>query len=270
MPAGTAKSSRPARRATAALLLGVIALAYGCAPSSEQPGLTPPSTTGRAAPSTVAGAPTIDLTAFKDRVGTAPIRSTVARATGHQVEVYASPGAKSVQRRIENAADGAPLVFLVAEQRNDWLKVLLPVRPNGSTGWVRAGGMTLSQHDYHIVVALKAHRITVYNGAQVIRHEPVGLGRDQTPTPGGLYYTTQLIKPPNPNGVYGTYAYALSGFSEVLKTFNGGEAFLGIHGTNDPSGLGKDVSHGCIRMSNAGITKLAKTLPLGVPVIVVP
>jgi lipoprotein-anchoring transpeptidase ErfK/SrfK len=41
---------------------------------------------------------------------------------------------------------------------------------------------------------------------------------------------------------------------------------IGIHGTNDPSGLGKDVSHGCIRMSNTGINKLARILPLGVPV----
>ncbi|MDQ4133917.1 MAG: L,D-transpeptidase, partial [Actinomycetota bacterium] len=45
---------------------------------------------------------------------------------------------------------------------------------------------------------------------------------------------------------------------------------VGIHGTNDPSGLGRSVSHGCIRMSNRGITALAKTLPLGTPVEIVP
>jgi lipoprotein-anchoring transpeptidase ErfK/SrfK len=165
---------------------------------------------------------------------------------------------------------GTGVVFLVAEQRRDWLKVLLPVRPNGSTGWVRSDQVRLSQHDFHIVVAIRAHTITVYDGGRIVDREPVGLGRRQTPTPGGLYYTTQLIRPPKPDTVYGTYAYVLSGFSEVLRTFNGDEPFIGIHGTNDPSGLGKDVSHGCIRMSNAGINKLAKLLPLGVPVIVVP
>jgi len=41
---------------------------------------------------------------------------------------------------------------------------------------------------------------------------------------------------------------------------------IGIHGTNDPGGLGRDVSHGGIRMSTAGITKLAAILPLGTPV----
>ena len=52
----------------------------------------------------------------------------------------------------------------------------------------------------------------------------------------------------------------------MLTSFAGGDGVIGIHGTNDPSTLGKDVSHGCIRMSNSGITKLAKILPLGVPV----
>ena len=70
----------------------------------------------------------------------------------------------------------------------------------------------------------------------------------------------------NPNGIYGPYAYQLSGFSDVLLRFNGGTGVIGIHGTNEPWLLGKDVSHGCIHMSNAGITRLAHLLPLGVPV----
>jgi hypothetical protein len=252
----------PAWRARAALLLGVVALVCGCTRTSDEPGGQPPSS---------ASARVKDLRAFKDRDAAAPLRSIVAQALGRQVDVYAKPGATSVQRKLSHPHDGAaPLVLLVAEQQGDWLKVLLPVRPNGSSGWVRAEQVRLSHHDFHIVIALEAHTITVYDGAKVIDREPVGLGRQRTPTPSGLYYTTELIRPPNPNGAYGPYAYALSGFSEVLETFNGGEPFLGIHGTNDPSGLGKDVSHGCIRMSNKGITKLAKLLPLGVPVIVEP
>jgi lipoprotein-anchoring transpeptidase ErfK/SrfK len=94
----------------------------------------------------------------------------------------------------------------------------------------------------------------------------------QTPTPGGLYYIKELLKPPNPNTVYGPYAYGLSGFSDALESFEGGDAVIGIHGTNDPSGLGKDVSHGCIRMPNDQIIKLVEEikLPLGVPVEIRP
>jgi lipoprotein-anchoring transpeptidase ErfK/SrfK len=261
-----APGRRPAWLARAALLLGVVVLACGCAPEAKRstgPGLVAPT-------STTTGARLMDLAAFKDRVGEAPLRSTVAKATGREVEIYATAGAKEVQRRLRAPTAGAALVLLVAEEQDGWLKVLLPVRPNGTFGWVQTKQVRLSHHDYHIVVALKAHTITVYDGGKVINREPVGLGKRQTPTPGGLYYTTELIRPPNPNGAYGPYAYALSGLSEVLRTFNGGEPFLGIHGTNDPAGLGKNVSHGCIRMSNAGIRRLAKLLPLGVPVIVVP
>jgi lipoprotein-anchoring transpeptidase ErfK/SrfK len=256
----------PAWRIAAALLLGATVLACGCAPPHRRSSalLPPPSTTS----TTIRP---LDLQAFRDLVGAAPLRSTVAHVTGHRVDVYATPHASSSRRRFANPPPGgAPLLFLVAERREHWLKVLLPLRPNGSTGWVRAGQVRLTQHDFHIVVALKAHTITVYRGATIIVREPVGVGKRQTPTPGGLYYTTELIRPPNPNGLYGPYAYALSGLSNVLRTFNGGEPFLGIHGTNNPAGLGKDVSHGCIRMSNASVTKLAKLLPLGVPVMVVP
>jgi L,D-transpeptidase catalytic domain len=265
-PSDRAPPGRTPGWCVAAALFCVTALACGCALSHRRSPalLLPPSAT-----STTIGP--LDLGAFRGLVGAAPLRSTVAHATGHRVDVYATPRVSSSRRRLTNPRPGgAPLLFLVAERRESWLKVLLPLRPNGSTGWVRARQVRLTQHDFHIVVALKAHTITVYRRATIIVREPVGLGKRQTPTPGGLYYTTQLIRPPNPNGIYGPYAYALSGRSDVLRTFNGGEPFLGIHGTNNPAGLGKDVSHGCIRMSNTSITKLARLLPLGVPVMVVP
>jgi len=161
-------------------------------------------------------------------------------------------------------------VFLVEHQQDKWLHVYLPERPNGSMGWILVGQVRLTQHNYRIIVELGAHRITVYKGWQVIDQEPVGVGKAETPTPGGVYYTKELLKPTDPNGAYGPYAYGLSGFSNVLSDYAGGDGVIGIHGTNDPSALGHDVSHGCIRMSNAGITRLAATLPLGVPVEIEP
>jgi lipoprotein-anchoring transpeptidase ErfK/SrfK len=187
-----------------------------------------------------------------------------------RVGIYTTPGAAAAARVLANPQpSGAPLVFLVRQQRPGWLRVLLPVRPNGSSGWIRAAQVRLSHHDFRIVVALGAHTITVYRGTKIIDREPVGIGRNETPTPGGLYYTKELLRPPDPNGPYGAYAYGLSGFSNVLSKFGGGDGVVGIHGTNDPSGLGKDVSHGCIRMSNAGISRLARILPLGVPVQII-
>ena len=196
-----------------------------------------------------------------------PYVSTVAQAIVPKLGVYDAPDAPQPSRTLDNPQpSGAPLVFLVKQLGNPWLNVFLPVRPNGSTGWIRRADVKLLQHDWRVVVELTGHRITVFQGADVFLQEPVAVGKQDTPTPGGVYYIKELLKPPNPNTVYGPYAYGLSGFSNVLTTFNGGEGVIGIHGNNDASVLGHDVSHGCIRMSNPGIEKLVAVLPLGVPV----
>ena len=193
--------------------------------------------------------------------------SFVATATVPNVDIYTSPGASARTRQLANPQpSGAPLVMLVREQQAEWVKVLLPIRPNGSSGWVKKEQVRISSTDYYILLGLAAHRITVFNGSSVILDDRIGLGAGGTPTPTGLFFIKELLKPPNPAGAYGPYAYGLSGFSEVLFNFGGGPGALGLHGTNDPSSLGRNVSHGCIRMSNSGITRLAKMLPLGVPV----
>ena len=204
-----------------------------------------------------------------------PHLNTVAQALDsvHQVPVFDGPGAPAPGRTLDNPQpSGAPLVFLVRQEQPDWLQVLLPVRPNGSTGWVRRADVQVSHHDFRIVVELHAHHISVYKGSTVMYAGPIGVGTHDTPTPGGLYYTKELIQPVDqagryiPDGPYGPFAYGLSGFSNVLSSFAGGDGVVGIHGTNDPTALGRDVSHGCIRISNGAITALAKVLPLGVPV----
>jgi len=176
------------------------------------------------------------------------------------VAVLDAPGASTGLALSNPRPSGAPLVLLVLDEQPGWLHVLLPVRPNGSTGWVSTDEVSLVTLDFKIVVEL---------GADVLVSEPIGVGTAEAPTPGGLYYITDLFQPADPSGPYGPYAYGLSGHSDVLYDFGGGDGQFGIHGTNDPSGLGRDVSHGCIRMSNAGISRLAAVLPLGVPVEIV-
>jgi lipoprotein-anchoring transpeptidase ErfK/SrfK len=163
-----------------------------------------------------------------------------------------------------------PEVFLVQEQRPGWVRVLLPVRPNGSSGWIHASDVQVSPNPYHIQVDVAAHQITVFNGTEVTYQGPVANGAPATPTPPGLFYTRVLLQTPDPRSVYGPFAYGLSAHSDALTTFAGGDAEIGIHGNNDASALGKSVSHGCIRMDNDAIIALSKVLPLGTPVQINP
>lgn len=163
-----------------------------------------------------------------------------------------------------------PLTLLVNKASGkDWLEVFLPVRPNGSTGFVKTSDVTLTTHKYHIEVRLSAFSLKVFNGDELVMDTRIAVAASNTPTPGGLYYTNMLLKPPDANAGYGTYAYGLSGFSDVLKSFNNGPGQLGIHGGGDDSSIGRRVSHGCIRMRNSDIERLASVLPLGVPVQII-
>lgn len=184
--------------------------------------------------------------------------------------VYRERGDRKPKRQIERREGSkGPLVFSVLKREDGWLKVLLPVRPNGSVAWIRERDVSLAVTEWHISIELERHRVTVTKGGKVFDRWPIGLGQPETPTPTGRFYVTELIQPKRPDTIYGAYVFVLSGFSEKLTTYAGGNGELGLHGTNDPSGLGMDVSHGCIRMSNEGITELAEGLPLGTPVEIV-
>jgi lipoprotein-anchoring transpeptidase ErfK/SrfK len=197
--------------------------------------------------------------------------STVLTATVSSVAVYAAPAtgttSGTVKTRLANPnGDGAKLVFLVTARLPGWWQVMLPVQPNGSTGWVKADQVTASTTPYRIVVSRGQHTMTLYKSGTVVTVEKVAIGTSDTPTPGGQFYLAELLKPPNASGPYGPYAFGLNGFSTTLASFDGTKPVIGLHGTNQPQLLGHDVSHGCIRLSNDAITRLAGMVPTGTPV----
>jgi lipoprotein-anchoring transpeptidase ErfK/SrfK len=219
---------------------------------------------------TVSAAPTPERSGFARPSRTATpapaFPSYSATAKARSVAVHSAADGR-VTRTLDNPQpSGAPLVFLVRRQAGAWIQVELPVRPNGSTGWIRAADVRVAGVAFRLDVLRGAHQLKVYKYGALERTLPIGVGRGETPTPGGTFYLKELLKPPNPNGAYGPYAYGLSGFSNTLTSFNGGDGVIGLHGTNEPQLVGRDVSHGCIRLRNADIRSLVAELPLGTPV----
>ena len=195
--------------------------------------------------------------------------TVVATARASSIRVYRRASSKRPGRRLRARRVGArrlPLVFLTRSRKRGWVRVYLPTRPNLSSGWLRARDVTFAANPYRVTVKLRDHRLTLWRAGRAVMRARIGTGKARSPTPTGRYFVTDLLRPPNPRGFYGPYALGLSAHSTVYTSFAGGNGQVGIHGTNRPGALGKDVSAGCIRVRNRVITRLAKLLPLGTPV----
>lgn len=167
------------------------------------------------------------------------------------------------------ASGGALVVQAVATTEaadDEWIEVFLPVRPNGTTGWIQTNDVELASSPYRIEIDVSDFSLKLFENGSELLATPIAVGTGDTPTPYGNFYLAELLEPLTDDSPYGPFAFGLSGYSEVLDTFQGGEGVIGIHGTNDPSAIGSEVSFGCIRVDNAVITELAETVPLGTPV----
>jgi lipoprotein-anchoring transpeptidase ErfK/SrfK len=210
-------------------------------------------------------------TAVAAELGHLPVgTSAVAWADSGSVRAFASPHARVASRSFP-ARDqfGITQVFLVKRAIPGWLEVYLPVRPNGSTGWVRAASVGVELDPYRVVVDTAAHSLEVLHAGRGVLHAPVGIGKAATPTPRGLFYIIEMLRMVPSTGPYGTYAFGLSAFSDTLTTFGTGEAQIALHGTDEPASIGQNTSNGCVHMSNAVANWLARTVPLGTPVQIV-
>lgn len=261
-----APPARRCSRLTVAVLAPLLALAVlaGCGSDPEK---VPAAAAPTSAPTTQAVPPTTES-------GLDPDLTYVAMGPENQsgdIPIHAEPRDDAeVTHQLPNPWVGtSPLALVVQEQvGDDWWKVELPVRPNGSTGYVHSDDVVVAPpHAYRIEVHLSEFRLVAYNGQDVILETQVAVPADATPIPVDRYYITELLGPFTPDYAYGTYAYGLSGFSDVhLPGGQFGEGQFGIHGTNAPHLIGQKVSNGCIRMRNEDIEQLVPLLPLGVPV----
>jgi lipoprotein-anchoring transpeptidase ErfK/SrfK len=148
--------------------------------------------------------------------------------------------------------------------------VRLLMRPNNSTGWVRTAELRTYEVANRVVIERAARRLTVYRGDsdEVLFATDAGVGAGRTPTPLGEFWI-DIVYPLDGTGVYGWGQLSVSGFSEVLMTFGGGIGQIAIHGTNNPSSVGDDVSNGCIRLRNDDIARVAELTSVGTPVTIV-
>lgn len=200
-------------------------------------------------------------------------RKAYAAVAKHRTAAFTRPNGKRVELFERKNVNGYPTVFgvlaavLDADCEAVWYHVQLPIRPNGSTGYVRASAVELATVKMRIRVDLSDRRLELFKGGKRILEAPVAIGAAITPTPPGKYYVNQRLVAPDPWGPFGPAAIGISGFSPVLQEWTQGGP-LAIHGTNDPGSIGAAASHGCVRVQNDILTLLFRKVPAGTPVVI--
>ena len=168
--------------------------------------------------------------------------------------------------------DGTQNIVLVLDgidvgENQTWYRVRLPILPNNSTGWVQARYLgDLYKVRTHLYIDRKHFTATLKRDGKTIFRSIVGVGRTYWPTPRGEFYVRSKLTNFN-DPFYGPVAFGTSARSAVLTDWPGG-GFVGVHGTNQPDILPGRVSHGCIRMRNGDILKLARLMPVGAPLTI--
>jgi L,D-transpeptidase ErfK/SrfK len=128
-----------------------------------------------------------------------------------------------------------------------------------------------------IVINIPELRLFLFfNDIHMVKTYPLGLGVLDSPTPFGNFIVVEMTKnptwcipaslrgkygrqtiPPGPDNPLGEYRLRLSRHDYA------------IHGTNSPWGVGRLVSHGCIRLYPEDIEELYSLVTLGTPVSII-
>jgi lipoprotein-anchoring transpeptidase ErfK/SrfK len=147
-----------------------------------------------------------------------------------------------------------------------WLRVMLPGRPDGSTGWIAQRGTRGLTTRWRILVDLAARSVGIYRNGLAVRAFGAVVGKAATPTPTGQFFVEETVQMAS-GDPGGPFALALSARSNVLQEFEGGPGQIGIHGRDGLGGtLGQAESHGCVRLDTPSIDWLTARVGPGTPV----
>ncbi|TMQ99993.1 L,D-transpeptidase [Actinomadura soli] len=264
------KGTRHSRRAVPAV--AVVLLLGGCGGSPQGAASTgsagPAGSAGRTG--TAAGSKVPEATTFttvsgapKDAAPRSVTGGLVVRPDG-PVTVFDRPGGRAVAT-LPAEQLGGPTWVPVVESSGNWRRVLLPSRPNGSSGWISGDGLSTARTPYTVRVDLAKRRLTLLKSARRAGQWPVAIGGAKTPTPQGRTFIMATLAPakktPSP------LVLPLGTHSATLDTFGGGPGTVALHGWPDTSVFGKAVTHGCVRVPKDALRTLSR-VPLGSLVLI--
>jgi hypothetical protein len=194
-----------------------------------------------------------------------PETGTVVHPSTTRV-IYASPGGAAVAE-LPATELGSPTWVPVVQSQPNWDRILLPTRPDRSTGWIYlgGGGLETAYTPYQVDIDLAGYRLTILDAGRSLGTWTVAEGAPGTPTPVGRTFVLASLVPLQPT--YSPLILPLGTHSDTLTTFGGGPGTVGLHGWPETSVFGHAVSHGCVRVPAAALRALSQ-VPLGSAVMI--
>jgi hypothetical protein len=250
------RTCRPSAILAAFLLaIACAAILPAWASASSSPSATPPAAV------VLSNESTLTIWAHPESTGLIYAQPDSAARRVAPVRLFDPDGFREVYLLLSRYVDGT---------RHEWVRVRIPGRPNGRTGWMLRELLgDLHRTRWRIVVNRGTRRMRVYHSGALVRVFPVGVGKPSTPTPAGHFWIDERFKLSNPSSPYWPYALGTSDYSTLPDW--PGEGVVGIHGPyGEPQKIPGDPSHGCIRMLSPDIAWLGPRVTLGTPVDVVP
>ena len=251
-----------------ARLLGLAAAvaAIVAAPSLADGTTPPPATTTTAATAAQPATPkrttsTLSVNSVFPAAGQLLVNSVPAR-------VAPNPHARVIKvmhqfREDYRTQEILALSTTLGSDRKAWYRISIPMRPNGTEGWIPARSVSLAPTVSQIVINRTARTIDVYWHGKRALHAIVAIGAPGMETPVGHFYVAARFVPYQ-DPFLGVFAVETSAYSKLTEWPGGG--VVGIHGTSLPQLLGQAVSHGCVRVSNQTAAALRRLAPLGTPI----
>lgn len=185
-----------------------------------------------------------------------------------ELDVYATPDDAEPMMALPTTTilETVTVVTIVEGPIDGWARVMLPVRPNGSEGWVKTSDIEIYVVEGRLLVDLSEKTLTYYRGGEEVLTSTAAVGTGRNPTPTGHFFVTDNVTLADPNSPWGPHALGLSGRSDTITEYNGGDGIIGIHGTNRPDSIGQAASLGCVRLPNDVITAIHQMVSIGTPV----
>lgn len=181
-----------------------------------------------------------------------------------ETPVHDAPDGRAIAR-MESATQVGDTWLPVIAEKSGWVQVLLPSKPNGSTGWLRAGDVERARSPYAITVHLESMRLELRRDDKAVGQWEIGIGKESAPTPAGRTFLLGAFS--DAEQTYSPVILPLGAHSPTLDTFGGGPGTVAIHTWPTDDVYGTATSDGCIRVPADALDQLSE-VPLGTLVMI--